>query len=245
MNNQTARKAGLPASRFPTSSRGNRVSSILVVALIAVLALGIFSCNNSFGILASIQKETKQTGTDVFLAGTVKKVVGDGTTYFSQMAKIYTRHYTDAVGSDAWKVAGKSSFGITDPAVDYTCTGLVSGTFSGSPAIFAVLSQRVGGELIGVYATTDHGVIWTKMSDTGIPAGGFLQSVFFVKDTLFASVRKLVSGVNVYDLLYHDGSGFLSSGAAVTAVANPFFGGVWDGTNYRFAQAGAIYAGST
>ncbi len=224
MNKNMIRNAGLP--------------------ILALFLASLLSCDNSFGIFSSIQQETKQTGTNVFLNGTVKKVVGDGTSYFAAMAKIYTRLVTDTVGSDAWKVLTiATSTGTT--ISDYACTSLTEGSVSGVPTVFAALSNRVTGELLGLYSTVDHGVSWTELASSGIPSSGYIQSIFFVNNTLFASVRKKVSGVDVYDLLYRTATGFVSAGTAVTAVDSPFIDGVWDGTNYWFAETDGLYAGTS
>jgi hypothetical protein len=219
-----------------------------IASILAIFLVSLISCDNSYGIFSSIQKETKLTGTNVFLNGTVKYVVGDGTAYFAAMAKIYKRLVTDEVGKDKWKVIGKDSFPGIGPDIDYICTGLAEGAVGGIETVFAVLADSVTGELLGVYSKAAGSEAWTLSvapASSGISSGSYIQTVFHLNGTLFASLRRKVTGSSdVYDLKYLSGSGFLSAGAAVTSVANPFTGGVWDGTKYRFAEAAGAYSGS-
>ncbi len=217
--------------------------------ILAFLLVSLFSCDNSYGIFSSIQKETKLTGTNVFLNGTVKYVVGDGISYFAAMAKIYKRLVTDSIGADKWKVIGKESFAGIGPGIDYICTGLAEGSVSGIETVYAALADSVTLELIGVYSKAADSDTWTQVvapGTSGIAANSYIQSIFHVHGSLFASVRRKVTGSNdVYDLMYLVGPGFVSAGPDVTSVANPFLGGVWDGANYRFAEAAGGYAGTS
>lgn len=216
--------------------------ALAAVSLLLFMIFFVSGCDNSFGILASIQKETRQIGTDVFLKGSVKSTADDGTNLFVAMAKLYRRGINETPGSDAWKVLSIKTSGTT--ITNYECVGIASLLVGGSPQIFTLLTNPVTREFEGLYSSTDSGETWNSLGGV-LLEGNYPQSLYAAKDSLFISVRKKVDGEDRYDLYRHSsGTGDLELCATVSGYNEKILG-VWnDGTEYLVLTSQSLYRGA-
>ncbi len=214
-------------------------------ALVFAAAVALVSCDNTFGIFASIQKEIKQTGTGVFLKTAVRGVADDGVRYYASMATLFSRRIDDAVGIDAWKPLAIAPGGTA--LADYVLTGMATGRegnpVTGTMTLYVAASDRVTGAHVGIFSTTDQGATWSEHPSAGLPPDSLVQSLFHTGGTLYVSTGRNEGGAYRYDLFHRTAGGFASAGAAVTGLPSPMIGGFHDGTTRWFVGPDRAYSG--
>lgn len=228
-----------------------KITAIAFASLAALAAASLLgSCDNSFGVLASIQKETKQVGTDVFKNVAVRAVVSDGTRYYAQGAKLHSR----AIGATGWSALAVGSLG------DYFAAGLVaSGSSAGSTLYVAALHpdtlamDGTAGSGYGVYATTDPAAGWTKLAPTGIDTSTHIvQALYYARGgsgtgRLFAETRRALTATTyAYHLFEWDGVSSWTDRAPSGGYDSALRNVVADATSATFyaATATKVYSGA-
>lgn len=166
-----------------------RALAIFAASLAAASAAAGFlgSCDNSFGVLASIQMETKQVGTDVFKKVPVRAVVSDGVRYYAQGVKVHSR----AINTAGWTAVA------IDSLTEYFAAGLVA---SGSTVYIAAVDRgtlAMSGNY-GIYSRTDPATAWTKLAAPPIGGTEKAQSLFHARGT---------AGTGALFLQTHDSAG--------------------------------------
>ena len=129
-----------------------RAACAAIAALTSLLAL---SCNNSFGILQTIQGEKAQNGTSIFQETAVFNAFRLGSNYYAVTGGTLQ---VCAVGKDSWSSVPIVSGG-------YALRGAVLAGSYMSGTIFALI--ETGGEAnltVSVYSSSD-GSTWTQVSN--------------------------------------------------------------------------------
>jgi hypothetical protein len=220
-----------------------RAACAAIAALISLLAL---SCNNSFGILQTIQGEKKQNGASIFQETAVFNAFRLGSNYYAVTGG--TLQYS-AVGADSWSSVPIVSGG-------YALRGAVLAGTATSGTIFALI--ETGGEAslgIAVYQSSD-GSTWTKVNNLPPenPTGSTTQettvesldALYTANGQVYAEYHSYVhnpnsttqNGASTYTLYYYDhGSDSFKLVSGITPWNDETFRGVvYDGTYYWFAS---------
>jgi len=206
-------------------------SVALPLALIAAALLSA-SCDNSVGLFASIQEETKQNGSSPFEEAAVSRAFRYNGAYYAQQAKLRSR----AVGSDSWSVVPING------SKDYTCFSVAG---NGDTAYYVSLENASGGNVVYRYDGS-----WTALDTSAFPADSVADNLFFVNGYLFAECHENYSNADDenddrYTLYYSfGGSAFTKVGAAdeLTSLSAPFVGAAYYGTTYYCATSSTVYS---
>ncbi|HEY9054285.1 MAG TPA: hypothetical protein VIO60_05645 [Rectinemataceae bacterium] len=210
----------------------NKSMKMAALALAAASILGsaiMSSCDNSFGVLADIQTETAQIGTDLFKNGIVKALGEDGSNYYAVMAKIYYRSFA----GESWAVLPVNG------SADYIAAGFASDQASGK--IFAAILDASSSALLGVYGSANAGSSWTEIDSSAI-SGKTINALFWAGDSLFALGND--EAAKTYSLFHSDGSSAFTACAGLSGLANPVIGAVKAGSSYWVATSAKLFAGA-
>jgi hypothetical protein len=177
----------------------NSPGSIRALGLAAALAAAalLTACNNSYGIMQSIQAESKVTGSSVFKTVAVADVLSDGTSYYARIAKIYTR----LVAGSPWKLLTIGSAGI---GIDYSATAM-----AGNGSQVFVATQNSNDKFTGVQVLT--GSTWTAIdtSQIGNDTSVVVDGLWCAGSYVFAQAHKYIGTIpsiqDTYALYYSDG----------------------------------------
>jgi hypothetical protein len=195
-------------------------------AVFAALLIGLLasSCNDNYGIFASIQQEKKGAVQGPFFRASVGEV-------FSFQNKIWARRATIMQSSDG--TTGWISVGVAG-LTSYTCTSMAAT----STTLYAVLANK------GLYSTTD-GTTWSLVAGSAPSGNAIIEAVFSANDTVFAVKHDdggtpLTTADDVWSLL----SGPTLASTNLSVTGSPIIGIVWDGTAYWAAAASGLYSAS-
>jgi hypothetical protein len=224
---------------------------VLFAALVSLIALIAFSCDDSYGIYTNVQSEKKQVGTKVFRETVCTNAFRLGEYYYaSTSAKLHRRSAVS--GSTDW--GDPISLGDSS---SYTLRGAVLVGSSESGTIYALTGASSSD--VKLYSSTD-GSSWTEVSIPSAPAT--TSSYTFTLDALYSAGGHLYAegnfydtssgaavGINYYYLYYYSGSAWsvvnnfsqLSKAPIRGVVANAATTGA---TKYYFASTGQLYEGS-
>jgi hypothetical protein len=207
--------------------------------LLAALAAAAFlasSCDNSSGLFASIQDETKQTGSSPFEEVAVTQAFRFDGSYYCRTAKLYSR----AVSGDTWSLVSVNG------STDYTC---YSAADDGDTAYYAAIENASGDNQVLVYTAASSA--WSSLDISSMPSGSIIDSLYFVNGTLFAELHENYASEtpddHQYTLYYWTGSAFAEVDATdFSSTSAPFVGVVWDSGASRFwyATTSAVYQGT-
>ena len=207
-----------------------RYAACLSLALVALL-LG--ACDNSYGVLSTVQEEDKTTATSTFYKATVTDLVHIGSSYLAKASSLYSRPDTSTAGSD-WAYVAASKFGTTS----YSCSGLAAT----STTAYAAIREYVSGDMIGLYSSAD-GSSWSMVSGT---ATYDIQALYAVNNQLFVIVRD--SGASTYTLYHLNGTTFEGTGIASVSPPSsssvPITNGVYFNGGYYFGAGTTLYNGT-
>lgn len=196
----------------------------------ALLAALLGACDNSFGVLADIQTEVAQVGTDLFKNGIVKALGEDGSNYYAIMSKIYSRSFA----GDSWSVLSVNG------TTDYFTAGFASDKASGK--IFAASLNPSSSALLGIYGSSDSGSTWTAIDSSAL-AADTVSALFWAGDSLFALGHDEAS-LN-YNLYWSDGASAFALCAGMSDLSYPVIGAAKAGASYWAATQAKLYAGAT
>jgi hypothetical protein len=198
-------------------------------ALAGAASLLLASCDNSYGSLASIQGEAKQSGTDTFKKAPVTKALRFAGRYYATTAKILSR----AVSGGAWAVLP------VDGSSDYNVLAMAN---DGDTAIYVSIFDASGANKLYSY----NGTAWTALS--GIPAASCIDGLYFVNGILFAQAHvdytSPTPGVDRFSLYYLLGSTLASTDASLQSKEAYFVDIAWDSSVFWFATESALYRGT-
>lgn len=197
-----------------------RASLAGAVAALA-LASALSSCNNDYGIYASIQQETARNNSGPFLRVSVGDITSAGSTYFARAATI--QKSTDTT---TWAEVSIGALGT-----NYFCSSMASDG--------ATLYAAINGQ--GLYSTTDGSTVTPVLADSLIESVSVANGKVFIVDhnengttTTTADdiwTLKTVSGSTATAVAL---TGFAASGTSIGKV-------VWDGTDYWVITGAGIY----
>lgn len=218
-----------------------RALCALSIALASLLAL---SCDNSYGIFASVQDEIKQEGTAVFQKTQVKGAFRLGTTYYAATQSLNAR----SVGSKGWSaidVGGTSSYRLR------------SAVLAGSTMYALIETGDLASPTISVQASID-GSSWTAIAILPSPALAPTQT--FSLDALFSANGVLYAEGHLYDTSSkpETSSDYALYRLVVASLDNPVtnfsLSAAWnnmtirgvahDGSDYWFASEDKLYRGT-
>jgi hypothetical protein len=207
---------------------------ITLLSLLAAAALLASSCDNSFGVFASIQEEVAQSGTGIFKNSTVTRAFAFGASYYATQTKLYSR----TIAGGSWGIVS------IDGSADYTC---LSATTDGSSVLYVATGDSAATN--AVYSSAG-GATWSGMDTAALAAAGsVVDNLFFANGYLFAEAHEKFASEtpadHTYTLYYWNGSAFVAVNASLTSSAEPFVGVVWDGASFWYATRDALYQGTT
>lgn len=204
---------------------------LLAAGLSAGAALFLTACDNSYGVFHEIQTEKAQVGTDIFKNATVKALGGDGTNYYSVMAKIYAR--STAAGS-TWSVLSVNN------DTDYYCSGFAS---DDAGTIYVAASDTASTALKGIYSTIDSGTNWTRLDNASEFASKIVDALYYANGKLFVEAHTETDTAATYALYYYDGSAFQSAG--LSGLDLPLKGLVYGDSAYWAITSSMVYTSAT
>jgi len=201
------------------------------VVIAGALTLVFAACDNTYGVFHEIQTEKAQVGTDVFKNVTVKAIAEDATNYYAAMAKVFYKPVTDGL----WLVLPVGSANDSD----YFCAGLAS---DGAGAIYIAAADVNSTSLKGIFKTTDSGTNWTTLDKTGLGTK-IVDALYFAGTTLFVVAHADAETGSTYDLLYWNGTAFVTTG--LSDLDAPILGVVKNSSTYWAITAAKAYAGTS
>jgi hypothetical protein len=238
--------------------KGLRASGAMLLGFASILAI---SCDNTFGILSTIQGEKKQAGASIFQETAVFnffRLDNNLTNTHNYYAVTGGTLQVSAVGQDSW-----SSVPIVSGSYSLRSAVLAEGAGISQPTIFALI--ETGGEAnlsISVYYSTD-GTTWTAVQT--LPpeqAAGYIDKASTVEsfDALYSANGHVYAeyhsyyhkpdstvqnGPSTYTLYYFANNRFDNVATGFTpspASDETIRGVVYDGTNYYwFASENHLY----
>lgn len=217
-----------------------RAYSTAALGLAILLSVLASACDNTNGILSSIQTETASSSTtSTFYRSSVQTFARLGGYYYATLNAIYRRPAASAAGSD-W-----SLLSVGDLGTNYYCRQLaVVGT-----TLYAVLRNKDTNQTMkGVYSS-DDGSSWTEV-DTSFAAKD-VEALYVANGQLFAVTNEGTSSTSSSNLdkpkyyLYHFNSpNFEKITTLDVAYSSSWIPGVaYAGSTYWTAQGSAIYSG--
>jgi hypothetical protein len=216
-----------------TTRRALRAVSILLASILAL------SCDNSFGILASIQKEKDQKGAKVFQKTSVKNAFKYKSRYYASTAVLSSR----SAASTDWSTVG------IDGSTDYF---LRSAVLVGDDLTGSVYALAQKGDTVSLYGY--DGATWTPVA--GLPTQNLAGTAISSLEQLYSANGELYAVLHSYDAsadastdtskysLYHLVGTSLVSVTIFNEITAITRGVTFYDGNYWFAAANMLYSGA-
>jgi hypothetical protein len=217
-----------------------RLASLLATAL---LALG--SCSDSYGVFSSVQKETKQSGTDYFKKNAITGFYKLSGSYYASGVKLYTRLVTG--DTDSWSVTSING------SKDYELKAVAA---NGTSGLYVSLLDSDGDNRL-LY--TSDGSSWTETDISSfVTSADWIDGLFCAGSYLFAQVHKNVANEendpdDTYALYYYNlPLTYQGAVSSLSALSYPMTGVVYGNSTYWYAVrgsevnsvAGSLYTGA-
>ena len=210
--------------KFPKMKHAAALAVLLAVLVIA-------SCDNSYGVLSSIQTEKAQVGTTLFKNATVKAVGVDLVNYYAVMSKIYFRSFA-ATSWTLLPVNGVSNYYAAGFASDAT------------GRIWVASSDAAGTSFNGIYTSADGGSTWTEVTSTNLGAGSTVSvdALYWAGDTLYALTHNHTAAT--YSLHYSTGLSAFNDVTGLASMSRPVLDMAKVGLTYWALTQERVYTGS-
>jgi hypothetical protein len=187
---------------------------LFIAAIAAVLTFA--GCDNSVGLLSSVQKEHAQDGSSAFRRAAAQEVAGFGVKVYAVAAGLYSKSLPDGT---VWALESVGSAGTA-----HLCTGLAST----STAVYAAVRSPANA-WDGVYRTAD-GSTWTRLDSTVFSDP--VEKLFAFGTDVYAATHGIVSNDDSYSLYRSiDGAAFVqvTAGGSALALDSPIIDMAIDG----------------
>jgi len=206
-----------------------------LASILAAVALLASSCNNAYGVFSSIQKETKQEGSDCFKKAAVMDAYRIGSNYYARGLKLWTR----AVGSTSWSLVPIGGTTKYQRLLASACDGTnlyVSILDSGGSNKVYVLSSGTWSEITAASAS-----------------GAWIDALYCANGLVFAQLHANVANDDdetddTYTLYYSTGGTAAlttATGLSTMGSADSFVGVAYGDSNYWCATRSALFQGAT
>lgn len=215
-------------------------SGILILAILAVLAIGLSSCDaGPAGIFSRVatEKPINLTMTPALKDSNPSFVARLGEDYYAGIGILRYKKAADTswsdVGQSVLSEIKATSSTNTKPSPLFASAGAAIGT-----NLYVLFVDSGTGQGLGVWKTVD-GSVWNKV--TGLDSAGYVRTLLSANDELFAVTE---ASKGAYSIYHFDGSGFV----ATSIVANTSIGYpssvAHDGSSYWFSAGSKLISGT-